>query len=85
MNKLVNSEEIIITNKNNKKEKGKILFITKQNDNEYIFYELKNKLFVSKLLKDNKLEDVSEEEWPILEEIYQEYIQENATEEDSYE
>ena len=85
MNKLVNSEEIIITNKNNEKEKAKILFITKQNDNEYIFYELKNKLFVSKLLKDNQLEDVSEEEWQILEQIYQEYIQENATEEDSYE
>lgn len=65
---------IFIIDKNNQKREGEILFSFEENGDEYVIYELDNQVFGAKVDQKNDLFPIEEDEWPLVEKIYEQFL-----------
>lgn len=68
------NRSIFITDKNNQKHEGSILFSFEENGDEYVIYELNNQAFAAKVDNNNNLFPIEEDEWPLVEKIYEQFL-----------
>lgn len=67
---------IFITDENNVKHEGEIIFSFTENGDEYIIYELNNQAFGAKINEHKKLSPIDDDEWPLVEKIYNQFLEE---------
>ncbi len=65
------------------KVEGKILFTFEANGDDFVLYELKEQVFAAKVDDNNNLKAVEEDEWPLVEKVFKEYMED--TDEDEVE
>ncbi len=68
---------IIVTDENNQTHEGKIIFSFEENGDEYVIYELKDQVFGAKVDNNNNLTAINDDEWPLVEKIYNQYLNDN--------
>ena len=68
-------DSIVITDENGKKHNGKILFSFEANGDEFVVYELLDNAHAAKIDDDGSLIPIEEDEWKLVEKIYNEFIE----------
>ncbi len=78
-----NEEErtIIVTDENGKEVEGEIIFTFEANGENFVLYELNDEAFASKISEEGDLTPVLEDEWKLVEKIYNEFIEDKEKEE----
>lgn len=61
---------------------GNILFMFEENGDQFIFYEINDTAFAAKLNPDNSLAEIADDEWELVERIFNEWMEENSDETD---
>ncbi len=83
LNQVTNDEQnlrkIIIKDGDDQMREGEIIFSFSENGDQYIIYELDNQAFGAKIDENNHLHAIDDDEWPLVEKIYNQYCQENET------
>lgn len=59
---------------------GNILFMFEENGDQFIFYEIDQTAFAAKLNPDNTLKEIADDEWSLVEKIFNDWMEENAEE-----
>lgn len=76
-NRMNNDEnKILITTEDNKQVEGTILLHFEANGDDFVLYELKDRVHAAKIDGNNNLSPVEEDEWPLVEKIYNEFMEE---------
>lgn len=81
----INNNVLTITMEDGKVIDANILFTFNENGDQYIVYEIEHETdneieyvaYAAKLNDDNSIEQVNEDEWPIIEKIFNEWMEEN--------
>ena len=64
---------IEITLEDGTKAEGEILFTFEANGDDFILYELNEELFAAKIDEQGNLKPIEEDEWSLVEKVYEEY------------
>ena len=76
--KVVKNDDLIdIELENNKKVQGKILFTFNENGDQFILYEIDGTAYGGKLKDDNSIMPISDDEWGLVEQIFNQWMEEN--------
>lgn len=69
------NQKIYITNEEGKELEGEILFTFEANGDDFVFYLLEGteEVNVSKMDEEGNLKPVEEDEWKLLEKVFEEY------------
>ena len=80
----MNKEESLIEIKteDGKTLQGEILFHFEANGDNFVLYEVGEELFAAKIDENNQLQPVEEDEWPMVEKIYNQFIEDYEEGED---
>lgn len=76
-NKKNNNDTIFVELENGEKKEAKILFTFKENGDQFILYEIDDVAYGAKMNEDNSLSAIEEDEWDLVEKIFQEWVDEN--------
>ncbi|WP_050707643.1 hypothetical protein [[Mycoplasma] mobile] len=74
-NEIKDLREIDVYDENGKKLKGIVLFTFEEAGDTFICYTIKEEVFFSKLNEDNSLSNLEEDEYKIVEQIWEDFIQ----------
>ncbi|WKX02313.1 DUF1292 domain-containing protein [Candidatus Mycoplasma mahonii] len=69
---------INIETKDGKTLQGEILFTFEANGDNFILYSVKDKVFSAKIDDNKKLSLIEEDEWPLVEKIFNEYMEDTG-------
>lgn len=69
--------QIIIKDEKGNIKEGKIIFSFTENGDEYVIYQLDEQAFAAKIDENNDLYAIDDDEWPLVEKIYNQYCEEN--------
>ncbi|CAM9093802.1 DUF1292 domain-containing protein [Mycoplasma marinum] len=75
-NKNTNLDEdriIEVVLENGEKAEGIILFTFEANGDNFVLYEIQEQLFAAKVDEQGGLKSVEEDEWSLIEKVYEEY------------
>lgn len=75
--KLSNDNIIDIELENGKKINANILFTFEENGDQFIMYEIDEIAYGAKIKEDNSLVAIEEDEWNLVEKIFNEWMEEN--------
>ena len=75
--KLSNNNIIDIELENGKKINANILFTFEENGDQFIMYEIDEIAYGAKIKEDNSLAAIEEDEWNLVEKIFNEWMAEN--------
>ncbi|WP_022935280.1 DUF1292 domain-containing protein [Mesomycoplasma moatsii] len=75
--KLSNNNIIDIELENGKKINANILFTFEENGDQFIMYEIDEIAYGAKIKEDNSLVAIEEDEWNLVEKIFNEWMEEN--------
>lgn len=75
--KLSNDNIIDIELENGKKINANILFTFEENGDQFIMYEIDEIAYGAKIKEDNSLVAIEEDEWNLVEKIFNEWMKEN--------
>ena len=79
-NKKMNERTITITLEDGSTVDGEVLFTFELNGDNFILYELEEKIFAARIDEEDNLSQVNEDEWPMIEKIYNQYIEDQEKE-----
>ncbi|MCP4337223.1 MAG: DUF1292 domain-containing protein [Mycoplasma sp.] len=65
--------KINVTLKDGKTVEGEILFTFDANGDDFVLYEINKEVFAAKVNENNELSAVEEDEWPLIEKVFNEY------------
>lgn len=65
-----------------KKVEGEILFTFNENGDQFILYEIEEVAYGAKLKDDNSLAPINDDEWNLVEKIFNEWQEENVDKEE---
>ena len=68
-------KKIIVKDANGNDIEGKIIFTFEANGDDFILYEVKDKAFAARIDEEGNLSPVNEDEWTLVERIYNEYME----------
>ncbi len=68
--------------KDGKKVNANIVFTFEENGDQFILYEINDVVYGAKLNEDNSLKQIEEDEWELVEKIFNEWNEENNQDED---
>ncbi len=68
--------------KDGKKVNANIVFTFEENGDQFILYEINDVVYGAKLNEDNSLKQIEEDEWELVEKIFNEWNAENNQDED---
>lgn len=68
--------------KDGKKVNANIVFTFEENGDQFILYEINDVVYGAKLNEDNSLRQIEEDEWELVEKIFNEWNEENNQNED---
>ncbi len=68
--------------KDGKKVNANIVFTFEENGDQFILYEINDVVYGAKLNEDNSLKQIEEDEWELVEKIFNEWNEENNQNED---
>ncbi len=68
--------------KDGKKVNANIVFTFEENGDQFILYEINDVVYGAKLNEDNSLKQIEEDEWELVEKIFNEWNAENNQNED---
>ncbi len=68
--------------KDGKKVNANIVFTFEENGDQFILYEINDVVYGAKLNEDNSLRQIEEDEWELVEKIFNEWNAENNQNED---
>ena len=74
---------ITITNADGKEIEGEVLFTFEANGDDFILYGIEEEVFAAKIDDSGNLSKVEEDEWKLVEKIYNEFMED--MENDSFE
>ncbi len=75
---MTNTEKLIeIKTEDGKTLQGEILFSFEANGDDFVLYEIDGNVFAAKYDESNNLNQIEEDEWPLVEKIFEQYIEEN--------
>lgn len=66
---------IIVKDKNDNNMEGQIIFTFEANGDNFVLYELNEEAFAAKVNEEGTLTPVMEDEWKLVEKIYNEYME----------
>ncbi|NQZ29053.1 MAG: DUF1292 domain-containing protein [Mycoplasmatales bacterium] len=70
----IDEDRIIeITLENGEKVEGEILFTFEANGDDFVLYEVQEELFAAKVDEQGQLKPIEEDEWSLVEKVYEEY------------
>ncbi len=61
---------------------GEILFTFEANGDDFVLYQINDEVFAAKIDEHKNLRQVEEDEWPLVEGIFNDYMDELEDEED---
>lgn len=73
---------IIVKDEKGNELEGKIIFTFEANGDDFILYEINNEAFAAKMSEEGELSPVQEDEWKLVEKIYNEYMEDLEEEEE---
>ena len=73
---------IFVTTEDGKKLEGEIIFTFEANGDDFVLYQIGDEVFAGKVDEENNLSEVEEDEWKLVEKVYQEWLEEAGDEED---
>lgn len=79
MEKLDN--KIIIKDEKGNDVEGEIIFTFEANGDEFILYGINDEAFAAKIDEEGNLSPVEEDEWKLVEKIYNEFLEEEEEDE----
>ena len=68
--------KIIVKDKDGKDIEGNILFTFEANGDDFVLYEINNEAFAGKVDENGNLSKIEDDEWALVEKIYNEYMEE---------
>lgn len=74
--------KINVTLENGKTVEGEILFTFEANGDDFVLYEINSEVFAAKVDENNNLSPVEEDEWPHVEKIFNQYMEDLEKEEE---
>lgn len=82
---LNNNNVLTITLEDGQVIDANVLFTFEENGDQYIIYEIEHEVdgeieyvaYAAKINDDNSITQISEDEWPIIEKIFNEWMEEN--------
>ena len=80
---MLNDEKIIeVELENGQKVTGELLFVYEENGDTYVLYQLENEdlVYGAKMKEDNSLYAIDDDEWKIIEKIYQAWLEDDGEE-----
>lgn len=72
--------KVIVWDEKGEKHEGEILFTFEANGDNFVLYSLGENAFAAKIDGENKLSSVNKDEWPLIEKIYNEWLEEQGEE-----
>ncbi len=78
----IEEKKIIVEDADGKKIEAEILFTFNENDEQFIMYEIDGVAYGAKLNEDDTLKPIEEDEWKLVERIYNEWLEDQEEEED---
>lgn len=73
---------IFVTTEDGKKLEGEIIFTFEANGDDFVLYQIGDEVFAGKVDEENNLSEVEEDEWKLVEKVYQEWLEESGDDED---
>ena len=73
---------IFVTTEDGKKLEGEIVFTFEANGDDFVLYQIGDEVFAGKVDEENNLSEVEEDEWKLVEKVYQEWLEESGDDED---
>lgn len=73
---------IYVTTEDGKKLEGEIVFTFEANGDDFVLYQIGDEVFAGKVDEENNLSEVEEDEWKLVEKVYQEWLEEAGEQED---
>lgn len=81
----LNNNVLTITLEDGQVIDANVLFTFEENGDQYIIYEIEHEVdgeieyvaYAAKINDDNSITQISEDEWPIIEKIFNEWMEEN--------
>ena len=67
-----------------KKVNANIVFTFEENGDQFILYEIDDVVYGAKLNEDDSLKPIEEDEWELVEKIFNEWNEENSQDEDEW-
>ncbi len=77
--------EIEVKLKDGSTAKGEILFTFEANGDDFVLYAINDEVFASKVDEENNLSPVEEDEWPLVEKVFNEFMEEMEGEDEASE
>lgn len=66
---------IVVKDENGKTLEGEILFTFEANGDDFVLYAIEDQVFAAKVTEENELMPIEEDEWKLVEKIYNEYME----------
>jgi len=76
----MNERTITVTLDNGSTIDGEVLFTFELNGDNFILYEIDEKLYAARIDEEDNLSPINNDEWPMIEKIYNDYIEEQEEE-----
>ena len=76
----MNERTITVTLDNGSTIDGEVLFTFELNGDNFILYEIDEKLYAARIDEEDNLSPINNDEWPMIEKIYNNYIEEQEEE-----
>lgn len=73
---------IIVKDENGKEVEGQIIFTFEANGDDFVLYEINDQAFAAKIDEQGNLTPVMEDEWKLVEKIYNEYQEDMESEDE---
>lgn len=77
----MDERKIEVKLENGKVAEGEILFTFEANGDNFVLYAIKEEVFAAKVDENNNLSPVEKDEWPYVEKIFNQYMEELENEE----
>lgn len=76
-------KEIFIIDENNNRLDGEILFTFEANGDHFALYVIEEKVYAGKVDEENNLRPIEEDEWKLVEKVFNEYMEKMEQEDDN--
>lgn len=73
--KNIEDRTILVTDENGKDIEGTIIFTFEANGEDFVLYEIGEEAFAAKVSEEGNLSPVLEDEWKLVEKIYNEFLE----------
>ena len=75
-------KKIYVTDDKGNQIEGEIVFSFEANGDDFVIYQIKDEAFCAKVDEKNQLSPVQEDEWPLVEKIFNEYMENQEVEDE---